>query len=179
MTTVALAPAPALTPAAAFVPTERETRRILRRLKVKRLAPYAAALAVGLAAAWYGYGWWTSGRFIESTDDAYVGGDITVVAPKVAGFIVEVAVTDNQEVHAGDLLVRLDDRDYRAALAKTVAAVAGQEAAIANLAASRRLQEATIVEARAGIAAADAEVERTAFDVDRYSRLASNDFASK
>jgi membrane fusion protein (multidrug efflux system) len=56
------------------------------------------------------------GRFIQSTDDAYVGGDITVVAPKVAGSITQVAVTDNQEVHAGDLLVKLDDRDYRAAV---------------------------------------------------------------
>ena len=58
---------------------------------------------------------------------------MTVIAPKVAGFIAEVAVTDNQAVHAGDLLVKLDDRDYRAALAKAVAAVAGQQATLANL----------------------------------------------
>ncbi len=54
------------------------------------------------------------------------------------------AVTDNQAVHAGDLLVKLDDRDYRAALAKAVAAVAGQQATLANLDATRRLQEAMI-----------------------------------
>jgi membrane fusion protein (multidrug efflux system) len=59
---------------------------------------------------------------------------VTVIAPKVAGFIAEVAVADNQEVHAGDLLVKLDDRDYRAALAKAVAAVAGQLATLVNLA---------------------------------------------
>jgi Biotin-lipoyl like len=53
----------------------------------------------------------------------------------------EVAVADNQEVHAGDLLVKLDDRDYRAALAKTAAAVAGQHATLANLDAAGRLQE--------------------------------------
>ena len=54
----------------------------------------------------YGYHYLTVGRFIESTDDAYVGGDITVIAPKVAGFIEQVAVTDNQRVSAGDLLVK-------------------------------------------------------------------------
>ena len=64
------------------------------------------AILLGAAAAWYGHDWWTVGRFIESTDDAYVGGDVTVIAPKVAGFIAEVAVTDNQAVHAGDLLVQ-------------------------------------------------------------------------
>ena len=76
-------------------------------------------LGIGLAAACYGYRWWTVGRFIESTDDAYVGGEVTVIAPKVSGLIAEVAVTDNQATHAGDLLGKLDDRDYRAALAKT------------------------------------------------------------
>jgi membrane fusion protein, multidrug efflux system len=57
-----------------------------------------------LAAAWYAEHWWTVGRFIESTDDAYVGGEVTVISPKVAGLIAEVAVTDNQVIHAGDLL---------------------------------------------------------------------------
>src|SRR5262249_57013569 len=103
--------------------------RMLRRWPLKRLAIFGLALAAGLGAAWYGHDWWTVGRFIESTDDAYVGGDITVVAPKVAGFITEVAVTDNQAVHAGDLLVKIDDRDYRAALAKAVAAAAPPTAA--------------------------------------------------
>jgi NAD(P)-dependent dehydrogenase (short-subunit alcohol dehydrogenase family) len=93
-----------LEPAMAFVPTRRDPSRIFGRLEVKRLVLCGLALAVGLGGAWYGYDWWTVGRFIESTGDAYVGGDITVVAPKVAGFITEVAVTDNQAVHAGDLL---------------------------------------------------------------------------
>ena len=91
------------------------------RLSRKQSGIVGGALLAGLGVAWYGNDWWTVGRFIDSTDDAYVGGDVTVIAPKVAGFIAEVAVTDNQEVHAGDLLVRLDDRDYRAALAKAVA----------------------------------------------------------
>jgi len=101
------------------IPTVTKKRR-----RTKHLPLAGAALLIGLGAAWYGHHWWTAGRFIESTDDAYVGGDITVIAPKVAGFIAEVAVTDNQAVHAGDLLVKLDDRDYKAALARAEAAVA-------------------------------------------------------
>ena len=118
-------------------------------VRVGQLGLAGAALLIGIGAAWYGHHWWTVGRFIESTDDAYVGGDVTVIAPKVAGFIADVAVTDNQAVRAGDLLVKLDDRDYRAALAKAAAAVAAQQATLANLEATRRLQEAMIAQAQA------------------------------
>jgi len=149
-----------------------------RNLRPRHLAIASAGLLMALAATWYGHQWWTVGRFIESTDDAYVGGDVTVIAPKVAGYIAEVAVADNQSVHAGDLLVKIDDRDYRAAFAKAVAAVAAQEAALANLAATRRRQDATIAEAKAEIAAADAEAARTQFDVARYRQLASDQYAS-
>ena len=148
------------------------------RLSRKQLGIAGAALLAGLGAAWYGHDWWTIGRFIESTDDAYVGGDVTVIAPKVAGFIADVAVTDNQQVHAGDLLVRLDDRDYRAALAKAVAGVAGQQATLANLDAAHRLQEAVIAEAQAELAATAAEITRTKYDVDRYRSLAHDQFGS-
>jgi len=137
----------------------------------KALLISSAALIGVLALATVGYRWWTVGRFIESTDDAYVGGDITVIAPKVSGFIGRVAVVDNQTVHAGDVLVKLDDRDYVAAQARAIATVAAQQAALANLAATRHLQEAVIAQAQAGIAAADAEIERTREDQSRYRRL--------
>jgi membrane fusion protein, multidrug efflux system len=148
------------------------------RVSRKRLLILGVAGLAALGAAWYGHDYWTHGRFIESTDDAYVGGDVTVIAPKVAGFIAEVAVTDNQVVHQGDLLLRLDDRDYRAALAKATAAVAGQQATLANLAAARRLQEAVIAQAQAEIVATAAEITRTHFDVDRYHALSQDQFAS-
>jgi len=151
--------------------------RLLRRT-LRRLLPLGLLLAGGLAAALYGERWWAVGRFLESTDDAYVGGEITVIAPKVAGFITTVAVTDNQPVREGDLLVKLDDRDYRAALAKATASVAAQQATLANLEATRHLQEAMIAEALAGLTASDAEVARARFDVVRYRELASDQFAS-
>ena len=145
----------------------------------KQLGLAGAALLLGIGAAWYGNHWWTVGRFIESTDDAYVGGDVTVIAPKVSGFIAEVVVTDNQSVHAGDLLVKLDDRDYRAALAKAVAAVAGQQATLANLEAVRRLQEAMIAQANAELTATAAEITRTKYDVERYRSLAQDQFGTQ
>ncbi|HEX4571321.1 MAG TPA: HlyD family secretion protein, partial [Dongiaceae bacterium] len=94
----------------------------------------------------------------------------------VAGFIAEVAVTDNQAVHAGDLLVKLDDRDYKAARAE--AAVAGQRATLANLDARRQLQLAMIAQAKAEIAATAAEIVPAKYDVDRYRGLSQSQFAS-
>ncbi len=126
-----------------------------------------------LGAARLGYQWWTIGRFIESTDDAYVGGDVTVIAPKVAGFIAQVAVVDNQAVHAGDLLVKLDDRDYQAILQKADAAVATQQATLANLAATRRWQEAMVAQAQAEISATEAETLRTHDDQIRFKKLSA------
>ena len=152
----------------------------LREAKVsaRQLGLVGAALLAVLGGAWYGQHWWSVGRFIESTDDAYVGGDVTLIAPKLPGFISEVAVTDNQAVHAGDLLVKLDDRDYRAALAKADAAVAAQQATLANLEANRRLQEAVIAEANAELTGTAAEIARTKYDVDRYRSLAQDHTAS-
>ena len=153
-------------------------RRRSLRLIAKRLGPIAAVLAVLTAGACYGWSWWTVGRFMETTDDAYVGGEVTTIASKVPGFIEIIAVTDNQEVKAGDLLVKLDDRDYRAQLARAEANVAAQEAALTNREATRRLQTAVIEQASAEIAAAGAEATRTQYDLDRYRTLSAVRFAS-
>src|SRR5882724_6519264 len=141
--------------------------------RLKRILPIGLGLLIAIGAAWYGYDWWSVGRFIENTDDAYVGGDVTVIAPKVSGLIAQVAVTDNQIVHAGDLLVKLDDRDYRAALAKAEAAVTAEQATLANLDATRRLQEAVIAQVQADIVSADAEIVRARYDQSRYEKLSA------
>ena len=130
------------------------------------------AIVAVVAVAWLAH-WLTVGRYIESTDDAYVGGDITVIAPKVAGNIDSVLVKDNQAVRAGELLVKLDGRDYQAALAKAKAAVAAQEAALANLEAERKLQESVIEQSRAGVAASIAETTRARDDQARYQNLSA------
>jgi membrane fusion protein, multidrug efflux system len=144
----------------------------------KRLVLVALLVVTGIGITKFARDWWTVGRFIESTDDAYVGGDVTVIAPKVAGFISQLAVGDNQKVRAGDLLLKLDDRDYRAAFAKADAAVAIQQATLENLDSTRHLQEAVIAQAQAEISATDAEIIRARDDQARYKTLAANDSAS-
>jgi membrane fusion protein, multidrug efflux system len=158
--------------------TRLDQRDRLASWDLKRLAVFVAIGLVALGIAGFGYHWWVVGRFIESTDDAYVGGDITVIAPKVAGFIQQVAVTDNQSVRAGDLLLKLDDRDYRAALDRAQAAVAAQQATLANLDATRRLQGAVIDQARAGVKAAAAELQRAQEDAVRFRELSAHSAAS-
>jgi membrane fusion protein (multidrug efflux system) len=141
---------------------------------LKRALLWTAAVLGGIAVLALAGHWWTVGRFIENTDDAYVGGNVTVIAPEVSGFITKLAVEDNQTVHAGDLLVQLDDRDYQAALARAEAAVAIQRATLTNLGATRHLQDAIIAQAQADITAADAEIIRTHDDQVRYKKLAAD-----
>lgn len=150
---------------------EQPAPAVRTRPNPKRLIATGALLVAGLAGIGYGYHWWTSARFVQSTDDAYVGGDVTVIGAKVGGYIAEVAVTDNQQVRAGDVLVRIDDRDYRAALAKAEGAVAAQQALLENLDATQRLQEAVIGQARAGISAVNADTVRARQDQVRYASL--------
>jgi membrane fusion protein, multidrug efflux system len=84
---------------------------LVRTASRRQLMFAAGAVLVGTAAYFAGY-WVTFGRYIESTDDAYVGGEVTTLSFKVAGLIETVAIVDNQSVKAGDLLLKLDDRDY-------------------------------------------------------------------
>ena len=150
-----------------------------KRISWKNLALTGAALAVIAAAATYGYNYWTVGQYIESTDDAYVGGNVTDLAPKVSGLIAQIAVTDNQYVHEGDLLVKLDDRDYRAALAKAEAQVEGDRASLTNLDATRAMQLHTIDQAAAEIASAKAQIVLTGTNQNRYRRLAASNAGSQ
>lgn len=152
---------PAPTPA---VPASH--RSILKRALLLLLVGIASIAAVRA-----GRQWWTVGRFIENTDDAYVGGNVTTIAPEVSGFIARVAVEDNQLVHTGDLLIQLDERDYRAALAKADATVALQQAALSNLDATRHLQDSVIDQARAEISSVAAEISRTRDDEVRFQKL--------
>jgi membrane fusion protein (multidrug efflux system) len=132
-------------------------------------------LVVVLAAAGY---WYVAGRFVETTDDAYVGGDVTVMAPRVSGFVTEIAVTDNQYVHANDVLIRLDARDYDARLADANAQLQRAQADTSELAAQRALQLALIDEQAAGVQAANAELTRSAADQARYRELVKDEAVS-
>ena len=146
--------------------------RDLRR-HAKRLAPAVLALLIGAAAVAYGQHWWAVGRFIETTDDAYAGGNVTPVSPHVAGFVGEILVADNQRVTAGEVLIRLDDRDFKAALAHAKAVAAARQAAVDGLAAKRVLQEAMIRQAEAELTAKTAAAGFAGQDELRYRTLAT------
>ena len=148
------------------------------RLSPRRLGLVGAALAMLAAAGWYGQDWWTTGRFIESTDDAYVGGNVTAIAPHVGGFIAEVLVTDNQLVTAGQLLVRLDQRDFEAALDHATAVVAARAATLDSLHAQYVLQQSTIHQQEADVAAKAAQVTFAVQDAARYHSLAQTSAGS-
>ncbi|HEV2098679.1 MAG TPA: HlyD family secretion protein [Stellaceae bacterium] len=150
-----------------------------RRIRVsRRLALSLIGLIAAGGIAWYGWNWWNVGRFVETTDDAYVGGNVTTLSPHVAGFIAKILVDDNQLVHAGQLLVLLDDRDYKANLAHAQAVVQNQAAALANLHAKYDLQQSMIGQAQADLAAREAEAGYARADAARYHALAVTTFGS-
>lgn len=104
---------------------------------------------------------------IESTENAYVRGSVTVIAPKVDGYVAEVLVRDFASVEAGQVLVRLDDRNYVQRLAQAKASLAVQEANLANIAQARRVREAGIANAQAQLAAAEAQQANAAAQFSR------------
>ncbi|TWT10516.1 HlyD family secretion protein [Reyranella sp. CPCC 100927] len=137
----------------------------------KRAALGGVLLAGATAAADFGYAYWTVGRFLESTDDAYIKADYTTIAPKVPGYIAAVLVRDNEAVRRGQVLARIDDRDYRAALAQARADVAAADAAIGNLDAQVVLQQSIIEQQKAAIAATEATLKFAREDHARYADL--------
>lgn len=147
----------------------RPARTVRQRLR----SALIGATAVGLLAAGglYGQFWWTAGRFLVSTDDAYLQADNVIISPRVAGYIASVLVTDNQPVRSGQVLARIDDRDYRAALAAAQAVVAAQEAGIANLTQQVAEQQLLVTEARATIEADKAALAFASQDSTRYLSL--------
>src|ERR1700757_217989 len=115
----------------------------------------AAAIVVTITRNWNG---WEGGRIEQVTNDAYVRGDLTPLSTKVAGLVREVKVNDYQQVQKGDLLVQLDDDDYKAQLAQAAAGVEAAKAALENNRRQRELQDSKIERALAGIDQANAEI---------------------
>jgi membrane fusion protein (multidrug efflux system) len=145
----------------------------------KQLALAGLALAIVFGGIGYSRYWWTVGRFIESTDDAYAGGNVTAVSPHVAGFVAQILVTDNEHVQVGQLLVRLDGRDFQAALDHAEAVAAKQQAALAGLEAKYVLQQAMISQAEADLAAKGAHATFAGADAVRYRELALTTFGTR
>ncbi|WP_175841466.1 HlyD family secretion protein [Burkholderia arboris] len=152
--------------------TERPVKQ--RRVPWMRIAVGVTVVVVAAAVL----DWLFVLRFQESTDDAYVGGDVTVLAPKVNGFVDKILVTDNQRVKAGDVLVQLDARDYDAKLAQATAEVDSARSAVTELEAKQQLQFAVIGQHAADKNASSAELTRAASDRVRYRELVKSDAVS-
>src|ERR1700742_679853 len=146
--------------------------------RLRRLLMAGAAVAILAGASWYGFDYWTVGRFLVSTDDAYIKADNTTIAPKVSGYLHEVLVGDNERVKAGQTLARIDDRDFKVALDQAKADVAAARAAITSKQAHLEVQQAVINAAKATIDVDDANVTFAAQDNKRYATLAISGYGS-
>jgi membrane fusion protein, multidrug efflux system len=138
---------------------------------IKRGGLALALLAGAVYGVYFAHEYWTVGRFIESTDDAYVKADYTTVAPKVSGYIKDVLVNDNDTVKAGQILARIDDRDFQTSLDQARADVKAAEAAITNIDAQIKLQQSVIGQARASLDASNASLVFAKAEAERNARL--------
>jgi membrane fusion protein (multidrug efflux system) len=145
---------------------------------LRRLLLAGVGVAGLAAATTYGWNYWNVGRFEVSTDDAYVKADNTAVAPKVSGYISEVLVGDNQRVKAGQVLARIDDRDFRAALDQATAGVAAAHATIANKEAALDTQQSVIESARATVDVDQAQLTFAQQEDTRYTKLAATGYGT-
>ena len=135
--------------------------------------------AMLIAGGVYGWRWWTVGRFEETTDNAYVEADTAVIAPRVAGYVTGVAVTDNQPVRAGTVLFTLDAQDYEAAAARARADLAQARAGLATVGASTTTEADAIAGMRAEAASARAQLAQARADLARIEPIYRKGFATK
>src|SRR6201994_3295839 len=146
---------------------------------LRRILLAGAAVAALAGASWYGFDYWTVGRFLVSTDDAYVRADNTTIAPKVSGYLREVLVGDNEHVKAGQVLARIDERDFRVALDQARADVAAAKATITSKQAQLEVQQSVIAAAKATIEVDIANKTFAGQENKRYTDLAATGYGSQ
>jgi membrane fusion protein, multidrug efflux system len=177
-------PVPAAEAAEALLPSNRPDAgtpippAAANKFNFRKLLMTGAVIAVLAGASWYGWDYWTVGQYLVSTDDAYVKADSTTIAPKVSGYLQEVLAKDNQRVKAGQVLARIDDRDYRVALDQAKADVASANAAIASKQAQLVVQQAVIDAAKATVEVDKATMTFAAQENKRYTDLAATGYGS-
>jgi len=150
---------------------ESTAAKLALRLR-PRHALWGAGFLLTAGALVWGESYWTVGRFIESTDDAYVQADSTMVAPKVSGYIAQVLVDDNQAVRKGQTLALIDDRDLQTALREADASLGAATAAVTNLSAQLTAQESRVREAQA-----DLEVAQSSTELARHNDMRRREMA--
>jgi membrane fusion protein, multidrug efflux system len=143
----------------------------------KKLLPILIVALCG--AGFTGWRWNTDWQFHQSTDDAYVEGEITGLSAKISGHVVEILVADNQRVQAGDVLLRIDPRDFQARRQEAQALVAARLGTLQQLDDRIAVQQALMQQARAGISAAEADLKRSQADLKRSQALVRDDYVSR
>ena len=162
--------APLLVPTGSEMPIPGGQAAPPRRKKAGPIL-FGFALIVFGVAGFYGWHWWTVGRFLETTDDAYLQADKVSVAPRIAGYVAEVFVGDNQPVKAGEVIARVDDREYRVALKEAQAEVQKNKADLQGVAASIKQQQAQIEQAIDEVENTEAGLTFSAQESVRYQDL--------
>ncbi|SMC43554.1 HlyD family secretion protein [Rhizobium sp. RU36D] len=145
------------------------------KTKAKRRSPVLPVILLALLGigGWYGYHWWTDGRFMVSTEDAYIEGSIAIISPKVSGYVASVDVKENQVVKAGDPLVTLDNGDYRIAADQAAAGKRSAELAVDRINAQLVGGEAALSQAKAQLGALEAALRGAQITEKRASDLAA------
>ena len=153
------------------IPTGPPPDQGAAKKRLRRTLAVTAALVVALAAGVY-YLWFVVP--FETTDDAFVEGYVTPIAPKVPGYVAELLIKDNQAVKAGDVLLKIDPRDYETSLAQARADLASARSKLDQSQAQVKVSEAKVAAAISGVIAADAEDQRAAGDLQRYQSVDSS-----
>lgn len=170
---------PANAPATDAPKDEAASKSAPPKSPMRKRAIIGASAAVALALIYFGLHYLFVGRYIVTTDDAYVRANNTLLGAKVPGNIAQILVGDNKRVGAGNLIIKIDDGDYRLALDSAQAKVATQEATIARIGRQATAQESAVAQAKSQIASAEAATKRTELDFARQQELSSKGFASK
>lgn len=174
-TTTALAE----TPEGTAPPSEPGSPVRTRRVRILSSISFACVALAGVLLVLYAWRLPPFGSAIESTENALVRGQVTIIGPQLAGYIVDVPVHDFQLVKRGDLLVQLDDRIYKQRLAQAIAQLKQQQAALANNLQQRRSAEATIAQRQAAITDASAQADKARADLRRNQALVSDGSVSR
>ncbi|RPE79768.1 HlyD family secretion protein [Vulcaniibacterium tengchongense] len=144
-----------------------------------QMAAFAAVALTGVLIVLYAWRLPPFHSTVQSTENAYVRGQVTIISPQVSGYVAAVPVRDFQHVRRGQLLARIDDRIYRQRLDQALAQLQAQRAALANAEQQLRGAEATVAQRRAAIATAGAQAGVAAADLRRVEQLAAQQLLAR
>lgn len=137
------------------------------------------ALIALLAGGYEGWSWWTEGRFLVTTDDAYVQADLSLVASKITGYVAEIPVVANQHVKKDEVLLRIDDGDYRIALEQSQAKLTELSSTLTRIDAQIAAAESNVAQAEAQLGASDAVLVSARSAAERVRGLAKQHVSSQ